>query len=67
MTARKKEIEQIDLDTLNFEQPAGKIEILELKPAVETREPKEVNGTPDEIANEIVRILKEEAKVINER
>ena len=67
MKARKKEIEHIELAALNFEQPAGRIEILELKPAVETRESKEVTGTPQEIATEIARILKEEAKVIVER
>lgn len=67
MKARKKEIGQIELAALNLEQPAGRIEILELKPAVETRESKEVIGTPQEIAAEIVRILKEEAKVIVER
>jgi electron transfer flavoprotein beta subunit len=66
MKARKKEIEQIELAALNLEQPSGRIEILELKPAVETRESKEVIGTPHEIAAEIVRILKEEAKVIVE-
>jgi electron transfer flavoprotein beta subunit len=67
MKARKKEIDQIELDSLNLEQPAGTIEILELKPAAETREPKEVSGSAREIAIEIVRILKEEAKVISER
>ncbi len=67
MKARKKEIEQIELDKLNLVQPAGKIKILEIKPAVETRNPKELIGTPDEIAVEILRILKEEAKVISER
>ena len=67
MKARKKEIEKIELAALNLDQPAGRIEILELKPAVEARESKEVIGTPQEIAAEIVRILKEEAKVIVER
>ncbi len=67
MKARKKVIEQIELTALNLEQPAGRIEILELKPAVETRESKEVIGAPQEIGAEIVRILKEEAKVIVER
>ncbi len=67
MKARKKEIEKIELAALNLDQPAGRIEILELKPAVEARESKEVIGTPREIAAEIVRILKEEAKVIVER
>jgi hypothetical protein len=52
---------------LNLEEPAGGIEILELKPAVEKRQPKEIKGTPEEIAAEIVRILQDEAKVIIER
>ena len=65
--ARKKEVKQIDLQSLNIAKPAGSIEIVELKPAVEERRPQEVKGTPEEIAGEIVRILKEEAKVISER
>ena len=64
MKARKKEIKQIDLSDLDFEKPAGRIEILELKPAVETRQPVELTGTPQEVAGEIVRILKEEARVL---
>jgi len=64
MKARKKEIKQIDLEDLNFQKPAGRVEILELKPAAEGRQPKELSGTPDEVAVEIVRILQEEARVI---
>jgi electron transfer flavoprotein beta subunit len=67
MKARKKEIEQVELDSLDLEPPAGKIEILELQPAVEMREPKEISGSAREIAAGIVRILKEEARVIGER
>jgi len=63
--ARKKEVQQIDLQSLQIEKPAGRIEILELKSAVETREPQEVKGTAEEIAGEFVRILREEAKVIS--
>jgi len=62
--ARKKELQQIDLQSLNIERPAGRIEILELKPAVEERQPQEIKGKPEEIAGEIVRILQEEAKII---
>jgi electron transfer flavoprotein beta subunit len=65
--ARKKEVQQIDLQSLNIEKPAGRIEVLELKPAVEERRPQEVKGTPQEIADELVRILEEEAKIINEQ
>ena len=63
--ARKKEVQQIDLQSLNIEKPAGRIEILELKPAVEARRPQEIKGTPEEIADELVRILQEEAKIIS--
>ncbi len=64
MKARKKKIKQIDLADLEFEKPAGRIELLELKPAVEKRQPSELTGTPEEVASEIVRILKEEARVL---
>ena len=64
MKARKKEIKQIDMKDLGFERPAGRVEILDLKPAVEKRQPAEIAGTPDEVAVEIVRILKEEARVV---
>ncbi len=65
--ARKKEVLQIDMQSLNIEKPAGRIEILELKPAVEERRPQEIKGTPEEIADDLVRILKEEAKIIAEQ
>jgi electron transfer flavoprotein beta subunit len=65
--ARKKEVQQIDLQSLNIEDPAGRIEILKLKPAVEERRPQEIKGTPEEIAGELVRILEEEAKIIAEQ
>ena len=64
MKARKKEIQQVDLADLRFEKPAGRVETLALKPAVEERQPKELSGTPDEVAVEIVRILQEEARVL---
>ena len=65
--ARKKAVQQIDLQSLNLEKPAGGMEILKLKPAVEDRRPKQINGTPQEIADEILRILREEAKIIGEQ
>jgi electron transfer flavoprotein beta subunit len=61
--ARKKAVKQISLESLNIEQPAGSIEIVELKPALEERQPQEIKGSPKEIARELVRILDEEAKI----
>jgi electron transfer flavoprotein beta subunit len=65
--ARKKEVQQIDLQSLNIEKPHGSIEILELKPAVEDRQSQEIKGSAEEIADEFVRILREEAKINIER
>jgi electron transfer flavoprotein beta subunit len=66
MKARKKEIKQVDLKDLGFGKPTGRVEALELKPAVEDRQPKEITGTPDEVAVKVVRILKEEARVLHD-
>jgi len=63
--ARKKEVQQIDLQSLNIEKAAGRIEILELKPAIEARRPQEIKGNPEEIAGELVRILREDAKILS--
>ena len=57
--ARKKEVKQIDLQSLNIEKPAGSIEILELKPALEDRQPQEVKGTPEEIADAVLALCGE--------
>ena len=64
--ARKKVVKQIELHSLKLKKPTGSIEILKLKPALEARNPQEIKGSPEEVAGEIVRILREEAKVIAE-
>ena len=66
MKARQKDIKQIDLKDLNYEIPPGRVEILELRPAVEERQAREINGTPAEVAEELVRILQEEARVLHD-
>jgi len=66
MKARKKEIKQVEMKDLGFGKPAGRVEALELKPAVEDRQPQEVTGTPDEVAVKLVRILKEETRVLHD-
>lgn len=62
--ARKREVKKIDLDQLPMEAPAGSMEILALEPVAEDRVPKEITGDPAAMARELVRILREEAKVI---
>jgi electron transfer flavoprotein beta subunit len=62
--AKKKEIRQIDLASLNIEQPSARIEILELKPAVEQRQARELKGQPQEVVKRLIEVLRDEAKVI---
>lgn len=62
--AKKKEIEQIELDSLPIEKPAARMEILELKPAVEQRQPRELKGPSEEAVQQLIQVLKNEAKVL---
>ncbi len=62
--ARKKEVRQIDLKDLKLEKPVAGLEIIELKPAVENRQAKELKGSPQEIVRQLVEVLRQEAKVI---
>lgn len=62
--ARKREVKKIDLDDLAVAPPAGGMEILDLAPVAENRVPKEITGDPASTARELVRILREEAKVL---
>lgn len=62
--ARKREIKKIDLEQLDVAEPGGGMEILSLAPVAENRVPKEITGDADEKARALVRILREEAKVL---
>lgn len=64
MKARKKEVKIIDLVDLAIDKPASSMEILELKPAVEERGSKELKGSPEEAVGELIRVLREDAKVL---
>jgi electron transfer flavoprotein beta subunit len=62
--SRKKEVKKIDVAALGIERPASRVEIVELKPAVEDRAARALTGSTAEIARQIAAILKEEARVI---
>ncbi|WP_373500034.1 electron transfer flavoprotein subunit beta/FixA family protein [Desulfococcus sp.] len=64
LKARKREIKKVDLDQLPMEKPAGSMEILSLEPVSENRVPREITGDAASMARELVRILREEAKVL---
>ncbi len=62
--ARKKEIKQITLAELSLPEPDSTVELVHLAPIVEKREPQELAGSAAEIAEKIVQVLKQEARVI---
>jgi len=66
--ARKRKIRVVAFEDLvkteSQSQPSAKTEIIKLELFAEKRIPKQIKGSSSEIAKEIVKILKEEAKVI---
>jgi electron transfer flavoprotein beta subunit len=62
--AKKKEIQQIHLASLQLEKPSAGMEILELKSAVEQRQAKELKGQPEEVVKQLIQVLHDEAKVL---
>jgi electron transfer flavoprotein beta subunit len=62
--SRKKEIRIIGVETLDIPQPAGGVSLVHLAPSPEERNPKEIRGTADSIAEQIFAVLKDEARVI---
>lgn len=63
MKARKKEVKEIDLDSLGFEKPSSSLEIIELKPALEKRQWHILKGQSEEVAQQLAELIREEGKV----
>jgi electron transfer flavoprotein beta subunit len=64
MKAKKKEIKVIDLKSLGIE-PAMAVQIVQLDPVPERSKAKIIGGSSTEAARELVRILREEEKVLD--
>jgi electron transfer flavoprotein beta subunit len=65
MKATKKEVKQLELASLGLDAPASSMEVTELSYPPEKPEGKMVEGEdPKQIAEELVRLLREEAKVL---
>ena len=62
--SRKKPLKVVDLDSLAIDTPPGSARLVELEPLVQARTPRQISGSPREIAARIATILKEEAKVV---
>ncbi len=64
MLSKKKSVEVMAAKDLNIKAPASKMEVIRLEPLAQNREPVEITGDNKTMAQKIVDILKNEAKVI---
>ncbi len=64
MKSKKKPIKKMTFSDLSIEPALSGTTIIELEPLNQMREPKEIMGDAKQMAQKIVTILKEEAKVI---
>jgi len=64
LKARKKPLNVIERQDLEIEPPASRVEMISLEPASEERQPETINGSADEITDAIVRILRDQARVL---
>lgn len=62
--SKKKPIKKLALADLKLDISASGMDIVALEPLVQDRNPKEITGDAGQIAQKIVKILKQEAKVI---
>jgi len=64
MKAKKKKIKEIELSSLGIDESMGRVVIEELEPVPERSGAKILKGSLDEQLTELVRILKEDDKVL---
>ena len=64
LKARKKPLTEIELSDLGIATPASRVEMINIESVKEERHPKPIDGTADEIADTIVHVLREKAKVL---
>ena len=63
--SRKKPITCLSLSQLDIPAAPGSARIVSMKPLEQRRQPRKITGTPAEQAGEIIRILRQEAKVLS--
>jgi electron transfer flavoprotein beta subunit len=62
--SRKKPIETVSFSQLNVSRAPGAAKTVSMTPLVQKRTPQKITGTPSAQAAEIIRILRQEAKVL---
>ncbi len=62
--SKKKPVQKIAFTDLNIKASLAGMRVIELKPLYQARQPKEIKGDATVVAKELIRILKQEAKVL---
>lgn len=62
--SKKKLVKKIDFADLKIKPGPACMSIVELEPLLQSREPKEITGEAGAVARKIIKILRQEAKVI---
>ncbi|MEN8244941.1 MAG: electron transfer flavoprotein subunit beta/FixA family protein [Thermodesulfobacteriota bacterium] len=65
LKARNKPITVLELSDLEMELPASRVEMVGIEPLKEERQPDNIEGTVDEIAGAMVKVLRDKAKVLD--
>ena len=63
LKAKKKEIKLIEISDLGIDVSSGNTGVVELEPVPERNEAKMLSGSPREIAEQLVSVLKEETVI----
>ena len=63
LKAKKKEIKLIEISDLGIDVSSGNTGVVELEPVPERSEAKMLSGSPREIAEQLVSVLKEETVI----
>jgi electron transfer flavoprotein alpha/beta subunit len=61
---KRKEIQQIDIAELELKKPDNRAELLELQPVPEKGEAKMLEGDSHEVAVQLLKLLRDGAKVL---
>lgn len=60
MKSKKKPVTEVSLDSLGLAPPKGSAKIVKFSTLARTRSPRQIMGTPAEIASQIISVLKKE-------
>jgi electron transfer flavoprotein alpha/beta subunit len=64
MKAKKKELKVVNRADLQIQKPIQTVELLELQPVPDRGRGRILKGSPENMVHELLRLLRDEAKVL---